>query len=91
VKLFWTPEARQDRLDIYDYIERDKPMAALAMDEAIEAAGAGLIERPLSGRPGRMAGTREWIVHPNYILVYRSNVDAVQILRVLHAAQRWPE
>jgi addiction module RelE/StbE family toxin len=90
VKLFWTPEARQDRLNIYEYIEHDKPMAALAMDEAIAAAGANLIDRPLSGRPGRVAGTREWTVHPNYILVYRAMPDAVEILRVLHAAQRWP-
>ena len=90
MKLFWTPEARQDRLDIYEYIERDKPKAALAMDEGIAAAGSSLVERPLCGRHGRVAGTREWIVHPNYILVYRVRADAIEILRVLHAAKRWP-
>lgn len=31
--LFWTPEAIQDRNDIYDDIEADNPAAALALDE----------------------------------------------------------
>jgi len=34
--LFWTPEAIQDREDIYDYIESDKPAAALALDELFQ-------------------------------------------------------
>ena len=33
VKLFWTPEAIQDRDDIYAHIEADNPVAALALDE----------------------------------------------------------
>ncbi|MBW8733329.1 MAG: type II toxin-antitoxin system RelE/ParE family toxin [Asticcacaulis sp.] len=77
-------------MDIYEYIERDKPRAALALDETIAATGAKLIDRPESGRLGRVDGTREWIVHPNYILVYRVRADAIEILRVLHAARRWP-
>jgi plasmid stabilization system protein ParE len=31
--LFWTPEAIADREGIYDYLEADKPTAALALDE----------------------------------------------------------
>jgi hypothetical protein len=30
-KLFWPPEAVQDRDDIYQYIEADNPVAALAL------------------------------------------------------------
>ncbi len=30
------------------------------------------------------------IVRANYILIYTENVQAVSILRVLHAAQQWP-
>lgn len=33
MELFWTPEATQERDEIYDYIEVDNPAAALALDE----------------------------------------------------------
>jgi hypothetical protein len=40
MELFWTPEAIQDRNDIYGYIEADNPVAALALDELfVEMAG----------------------------------------------------
>ncbi|TSE28437.1 type II toxin-antitoxin system RelE/ParE family toxin [Tepidimonas taiwanensis] len=88
--LFWTPEAIQDRVDIYDHIEADNPAAALALDERLSGAAGRLIEHPGLGRPGRVAGTRELVVHPNYLLVYDITDDQVRVLRVLHAARQWP-
>ena len=35
MELLWTPEAVRDREDIYDYIEEDNPLAALALDDLI--------------------------------------------------------
>jgi toxin ParE1/3/4 len=44
------------------------------------------------GRPGRVKGTRELvIVGTPYIVAYRIKGDAVQVLRVLHGAQKWPQ
>jgi plasmid stabilization system protein ParE len=37
-ELLWTPEAIHDREVIYDYIEADNPVAALALDEFLKAA-----------------------------------------------------
>lgn len=88
--LYWTPEAIQDRDIIYDHIEADNPIAALALDELLAEKAARLIDHPSQGRIGRVAGTRELVAHQNYILVYQVTTDAVVILRVLHAAQRWP-
>jgi len=31
------------------------------------------------------------VVRPNYIVVYAEDASAVLILRVLHAAQQWPQ
>ena len=88
--LFWTPEALQDRDVIYDYIEADNPIAALTLDELLAEKATRLTDHPSQGRIGRVAGTRELVAHQNYILVYQVTTNAVAILRVLHAAQRWP-
>jgi len=90
VKIAWTPEARADRGEIYSRIEDDDPNAALYMDELFEKRSADLVIHPLIGRAGRVSGTRELIVHPNYILIYDIAGDTIRILRLLHAAQQWP-
>ncbi|GAN82203.1 type II toxin-antitoxin system RelE/ParE family toxin [Acidocella aminolytica] len=88
--LYWTPEAIQDRDIIYDHIEADNPIAALALDELLAEKAARLVDHPSQGRIGRVASTRELVAHQNYILIYQVATNAVAILRVLHAAQRWP-
>lgn len=37
-----------------------------------------------------MEGTREFVVTPNYILVYRIKGDRLGIVTVPHAARKWP-
>lgn len=88
--LFWTPESIQDREDIYDFIEADNPAAALRLDELFSEKALHLVAHPGLGRLGRVVGTRELVVHPNYILVYDVRGERVRVLRVLHAARRWP-
>lgn len=88
--LFWTPEAIQDRDEIYDYIDADNPAAALALDELFAEKAGRLLDHPDLGRSGRIAGTRELVAHRNYILVYDLIGDLVRVLRVLHAAKQWP-
>lgn len=69
------------------FIARDKPLAAITWDEKLQHSAERLIQHPRLGRGGRVPGTRELVVHPNYILVYREINSGVEILRVLHAAQ----
>ena len=90
MELLWTPEATQDRDEIYDYIEADNPAAALALDELFAEKAGRLLDHPGLGRPGRIIGTRELVAHRNYILVYDVTADTVRVLRVLHAARQWP-
>ena len=61
MKLFWTPEAIDDRRSIYDYIEADNPSAALALDKLFSEKASRLIDHPGLGRIGRVAGTRELV------------------------------
>ena len=66
-------------------------MAAIDLADLLLAKALVLDEHPLLGRAGRIKGTRELVVHPNYIVFYRVVGKAVEVLRVKHAAQQWPE
>ena len=90
MKLYWTLEAIADRDAIFDYIEADNPAAAAALDELFSEKAERLTDHPKLGRPGRVEGTRELVVHENYILVYDIVGEMTRILRVLHAARQWP-
>jgi toxin ParE1/3/4 len=82
--------ARADLIAIVDYISDDNPDAAQRLKDDIEARAAKLPEHPKLYRAGRMPGTREMVVRSNYVVIYAEDPRAVTILRVLHAAQRWP-
>jgi toxin ParE1/3/4 len=88
--LEWRETARADLLAIVDYISDDNPDAAQRLKDDIEAKTSKLPEHPRLYRPGRVAGTREMVVRPNYVVIYTEDARAVSILRVLHAAQQWP-
>ena len=85
----WTPAARAQLLQITNFISDRNPVAALELNQAIEASVLALSRRPHLYRPGRVIGTREMVVHPNYLVVYQVT-DSVRVLSVLHARQRYP-
>lgn len=87
--LIWRPEARQDLHDIIDYIAERRPDAAERLAEAIAHTADRLPDHPYMHRPGRVPGTREAVVHPNYIIVYRVT-DRIEVAAVLHARQQYP-
>lgn len=84
--------ALSDREAIMDYIAADNPLAAAALDDEFEAKAEQARQRPTLYKPGRVTGTREIVVRPNYVMVYAvaEEVQALTILRVLHATQQWP-
>ncbi|MBZ5540558.1 MAG: type II toxin-antitoxin system RelE/ParE family toxin [Acidobacteriia bacterium] len=74
-----------------EYIAEDNPAAAGRVVQRILRAVDLLKENPAMGRAGRVAGTRELVVADTpYIIPYRVRGDAVEILRVFHAARKWP-
>ncbi len=87
--LVWRAEARADLVAIVTYIADRNSDAADRLNAAIQHTTEQLPAHPYIHRPGRVAGTREAVVHPNYILVYQV-ADAVEILAVLHARQQYP-
>jgi toxin ParE1/3/4 len=75
-----------------EHIAEDNPAAAGRVVQKILRAVDLLKQNPALGRAGRVAGTRELVVTDTpYIVPYRVRGDAVEILRVFHAARKWPE
>lgn len=86
----WTPEAEQDRADIWDYIAADNPGAAVRMDQLFSDAAARLATYLKLGKAGKISGTRELIPHESYRLVYEIEDDRVWVLALVHTARMWP-
>lgn len=92
LKLKWTKRALRQLIHAEDYIAKDNPAAAQAVGERVADAARLLPTQPWIGRPGRVEGTREWVVKQTpYLLVYAIESDFVQIVGVIHSKQRWPE
>jgi addiction module RelE/StbE family toxin len=84
----WLPVALEQLLTIIDHISEDSPAAAVELAQTIRARADTLATYPNRYRAGRIRGTRELVVKPNYIIVYRVAGEHVQILRVRHARRR---
>ena len=89
--LEWKATAVADLKAIVGYISDDNPDAARALKDDIETKVSRLRENPRLYRVGRVDGTREMLVRSNYLVVYAEDAHRVTILRVLHAAQQWPQ
>jgi addiction module RelE/StbE family toxin len=85
-ELIWTHRALKRLDDIADCIARDNPVRAQTFVTELRNKLEVLRTQPL-GRSGRVFGTKELVLHPNYLAVYRIKGDQVQVLTILHTAQ----
>ena len=91
MRVEWLPEADQDLTHQLDYIAERNPGVAVEMGDAVHAAVARLKEFPESGRPGRVAGTRELVITGTpFIVFYRIEPKAVVVMHLLHVRRKWP-
>jgi addiction module RelE/StbE family toxin len=92
MKIRWTRRAVTSLTNIHEHIAADDLNAANQLrDRVVAFVETKLAPHPSIGRPGRVEGTRESIIHPSYILVYRTSAEAVEILTIRHVAQKWPK
>ncbi|MFJ4089371.1 type II toxin-antitoxin system RelE/ParE family toxin [Pseudomonas psychrophila] len=85
----WRPLARAQLSEILEYISDRNLVAASELYKNIEAAISALPQHPYLYRFGRVPGTREIVVHPNYLVVYRVT-NRIEIVTVLHARLEYP-
>lgn len=88
--IVWRAPAREQLAEIIEFIARDNPAAARVLKERIESVVLPLSQYPYLYPTGRVAGTRELVAHPNYLLVYRVSSAHVEILAVLHTRRQYP-
>jgi toxin ParE1/3/4 len=92
VRVRWLRRALANLETEAEYIAADNPAAARRVVLRILRAVDLLKKNPAMGRAGRVAGTRELVVAgTQYLVPYRVRGEAVEILRVFHAARKWPE
>jgi addiction module RelE/StbE family toxin len=91
MRVRWTIDAADDLEDIAEYVAEERPDTARRIALDIVLSVDALETFPNRGRPGRVEGTRELVLTPlPFVAVYEVHEDEVQVLRILHGAQRWP-
>lgn len=88
-KIDWSAGSQFNLEEIEEYIARENPQAAakkvLAIIDSVESV---LSLFPSGGRPGRVDGTREFVLTDlPYIVIYTTQRFTVYIVRVFHTSQ----
>ena len=91
-RLEWKPLAEDDLDEIIDFIANDSPNNAEHFAAELRTKVNKLQEHPELYRRGHKPDTREMVVHPNYLVIFRvlKKKRVVEILRVKHASKQWP-
>jgi toxin ParE1/3/4 len=91
VELVWTPQAREDLIEIYTFIGLDRQSAAERVFGRIERKAGLLFDHPRLGmrRPDIRPSTRVLVEGP-YLILYETHpdsdegrIDAVEIVRIV--------
>jgi addiction module RelE/StbE family toxin len=89
----WTEQAIQQLDQAHDYITLSNNNAVTArITMQIVTTVQQLAAFPMSGKAGRVLGTRELVIsNTPFIAAYAIDKADVIILAIYHGAQQWPE
>jgi len=88
----WLASAQDDLAAIIEFIANDNPMAALRLRIRLEESVLPVSEHPyLFRRSLRLAGLREIVAHPNYVVFYRVMPERIEVVNVAHTRQQFPK
>ena len=88
--VIWQQTAREDMAALIHFVAEQNPYAARELKLRIEDAAQSLAEFPYRAQRGRVPNTRELLAHPNYWVVYRVTIAAVEIVDILHVRREYP-
>lgn len=89
----WTEQAARQLVQAEDYIAlSNSEEVAERITTHIVSCIQQLLRFPMSGRAGRVAGTRELVISTTpFIVAYAVDDEGVIVLAIYHGAQKWPE
>ena len=93
MKVYFTENAIEHLVNIYEYISLNSPMYARRMVDKITRRAEQISDHPYSGRTVpeyESADIRELIEAP-YRIIYRVKPDQIDVLAVIHGAQLLPK
>jgi plasmid stabilization system protein ParE len=87
--LDWSATAERELIDGLVHIAEDSPQGARLVMSRIDRAGRFLELNPRMGKPGAVAGTREYPVpKTRYTLIYEEGANAIHILHCWHQSRQ---
>lgn len=91
--IVWTEPAVRQLDQPHDYIAlSNSEEVAVEMATRVVTSVQQLATFPLSGRAGRVPGTRELVIPSTpFIAAYTIEKDRIVVLAIYHGAQQWPK
>jgi len=90
--IVWTEQATQQLDQAHDYIglsNSEEVAAQITMHIVTSVQQLAIF--PMSGRPGRVPGTRELVISNSpFIVAYSIEQERIAVLAIYHGAQQWP-
>jgi toxin ParE1/3/4 len=86
VRFYKSDAARNDLLEIWQYIAADNVQAADDLFAQFEKAFTLLVDNPQIGSAVESLPLRRWVLG-RYIIFYRINEDCLEIIRILRGAR----
>jgi toxin ParE1/3/4 len=91
LNIAWRSCAADDLLEILAYIGERVERAVNRLYDLIEHGLEHAALHPFLYKVSlRIAGAREIVVHPNYIVLYQVTHSAVDVLGIVHARREYP-
>jgi len=89
----WTEQAIRHLDQAHDYITlSNSEEVAARVTMHIATSVQQLATFPMSGRPGRVPGTRELVISNfPFVVAYSIEKERIVILATYHGAHQWPE
>ena len=87
LELRWTNRALGRLETIAAYIAKDSPERAKTFTQELRKK-VDILKTQLIGTAWKVFGTKQYVLHPNYIAIYKVKANEVQILTILHSAQK---
>lgn len=93
MKVYWTQNAIEHLVNIYEYIALNSPTYAKRMADKITRRSEQIADHPFSGRkvPEYDAEDIRELIEKPYRIIYRIKPDQIDVVAVIHGARLLPD